>query len=66
MLVSYILLTFSSLFVWVCLFSGFEMMPSAESPLTAFRWFTQRRFAEKDKAVCDMWDEDGVWLDYVY
>ena len=44
---------------------AFEMMPIAESPLTAFRMFAHRAWRTDDHEVLRHFEEDGIWNDCI-
>jgi hypothetical protein len=44
---------------------AFEMMPDAESPLTAFRMFAHRAWVSQEHEAYKLWKETGVWTDPV-
>jgi hypothetical protein len=42
---------------------AFDLMPFAESPVTAFRMFAHRAWRESDRKAKKKWEEEGVWED---
>ena len=43
---------------------GFEIMPVAESPMTAFHIFTQRAWTDQDYTVLQTYRDLGIWYDH--